>query len=158
MNRECRCFPQLDSALTRHVRQKSYLPSLGLWELREAVADFHAHHWQISATPDRVVIGPGSKSLIFAILLALDCHVFLPTPSWVSYAPQASLIGRPVTFVEGTAECNYEFSIELLARAIETAQTDRLRLLIINSPNNPTGRVWNREFLEELAEFCRRIM
>ena len=148
--------PSLSASLCRHAHQKSYLPSLGLAELREAVADFHNRHWQMSATSDRVVIGPGSKSLIFAILLALDCHVFLPTPSWVSYAPQARLAGREVTYVKATPESDYEFTIEALVQATKSAPKGQVRILFINSPNNPTGKVWSSELLIELAKFCRQ--
>lgn len=147
--------PILVEALQRHAHKQSYLETLGLISLRENVADFYHRHWHIPAKAEQVVIGPGSKSLLFSIQLALDGHLLLPSPSWVSYAPQADLLRRPSTYVESSIENDYEISIENLDKACQQAAAG-MKLLVINSPNNPTGQILSRGKLKELANFCRQ--
>ena len=71
--------------LKNHAHQKDYLNVSGLMELREEVARYHSSKNQYSYDPQKVIIGPGSKELIFQIQMALDCDLLLPSPSWVSY-------------------------------------------------------------------------
>jgi aspartate aminotransferase len=73
--------------------QKDYLPVAGLKALREAVAGYHHNRDGFPATADDVLIGPGSKELMFLLQLVYYGEVVIPTPAWVSYAPQAQIIG-----------------------------------------------------------------
>ena len=90
-------FPVPDEvveALRRNAHQKDYLPVKGLYELREAIASFNLRMHKVDDSPDDVIIGPGSKELIFILQLVYYGDLIIPTPSWVSYAPQAKIIGR----------------------------------------------------------------
>ena len=147
--------PLLATALRENAKEKSYLETAGLFELREAVAGFYDRYWNLNFTPDQIIVGPGSKSLLFGILLGMECDVYLPTPSWVSYRPQAELAGRKCTYLKSCFESNYEITINALESALEKYGTGRLPLLILNSPNNPSGKVLPESKLMELAEFCR---
>ena len=75
-------------ALRQNAFQKDYLPVKGLHELRETVADHHRETFGIDCDAEDVLIGPGSKELMFLLQLAYDGDLVIPTPTWVSYAPQ----------------------------------------------------------------------
>lgn len=149
--------PKIAEALKANVQRRSYLPALGLKELRETIAVFYQNKLQINVSPDRVVIGPGSKSLIYALVMALGEEIVLPFPSWVSYAPQAHLLGKPITWVPTRAENNYVLEIDTLQQRLEESQNElgNPEVLIINSPNNPTGTMIPPEPMEDLADFAR---
>ena len=92
-------FPVPDSvveALRAAAEEKSYLPVKGLPELREAIADHHRREFDVECDPEDVLIGPGSKELMFLLQLAYYGDLIIPSPSWVSYAPQAGLVGRMI--------------------------------------------------------------
>lgn len=147
--------PRLVSALSDCVRQKSYLEAAGLSELREEIAGFYVRNWGLGFDANQVVLGPGSKALLFGIMLGLDCDIYLPTPSWVSYAPQAELAGKQVSYLPGTFNNGYEITPESIESAIKENGSGRIPLLVLNSPNNPSGKVLSVEKLQELAAFCR---
>ncbi len=86
--------------------------------------------------------------------MALDADLFLPAPAWVSYAPQAELLGRAVTYIPARPEDNYRFDLEEFRCALAASGAKR-RLLLVNSPNNPTGQMYDVAFLRELADVCR---
>jgi aspartate aminotransferase len=85
--------PKIAEAFTANVQKRSYQPPLGIPELRRAVAEHYQRKFDLDVTPEQVVIGPGSKSLIFASLLALGEEVIIPQPSWVSYGPSPHQAG-----------------------------------------------------------------
>jgi len=149
--------PKVAEGLTSNVQRRSYLPALGLKELRETIATFYQSKFQINASADRVVIGPGSKSLLYALVMALGEEIILPYPSWVTYAPQAHLLGKPITWVPTRSEKDYILELDLLQHRLEESQSalGNPELLIINSPNNPTGTMIPPEKIEELADFAR---
>jgi len=146
--------PRLQVALAEHANKKSYLPARGLPELLEAVANYYSYKLDMAFDPSQVMIGPGSKSLIYGLQMVLEADLFLPTPSWVSYAPQATLLGRSYHYIPSTVESNYQLDIAELDKLVK-ASANPCKILLINSPNNPTGEVLAAEFLEELADYCR---
>src|SRR5262245_2699269 len=88
------------AALHANAFRKAYLPVKGLPELREAVAHRHRRLDGLAVTADDVLIGPGTKQLIFHLQLAYDADLVVPSPSWVSYEPQAALLGRQVRWLD----------------------------------------------------------
>ena len=84
--------------LRKNAHQKDYLPVSGLRALREAVAEHHCRTFDIETTADDVLVGPGSKELMFILQLVYYGDLVIPAPSWVSYEPQARIIGRQVDF------------------------------------------------------------
>ena len=147
--------PKLQQALKDNAAQKSYLSSKGLPELCEAVAEYYSEKLALDVLPKQVIIGPGSKSLLFALQQALDADLFLPTPSWVSYGPQAELINNKFYYIPSKVENNYQFDLKAFDKLVKQS-TNTNKLLIINSPNNPTGQMFTSEFLQELADYCRK--
>jgi aspartate aminotransferase len=146
--------PKVLAALYSNAQRKGYLPVQGLPELREAIAEYHGRFHPTPISPDHVIVAPGSKAILFALLMALDGDLLLPTPSWVSYAPQARLLGKPVHFIPAPVANGYALSIEKLDETVQQCQSAS-KILIINSPNNPTGRMLTAEFLQELSTYCR---
>jgi aspartate/methionine/tyrosine aminotransferase len=149
--------PKIAEALKANVQRRSYLPALGMRELRETIANYYQEKFQMIVSPDRVVIGPGSKSLLYALLLALGEEIILQQPSWVSYAPQAHLLGKPVTWIPTRTEANYNLEIDILEQKIAESQQNwgNPEVLIVNSPQNPTGTMMTPETIEDLADFAR---
>lgn len=145
---------KLQAALRANAHQKSYLAGQGLAELRTEIAGFYSRNLGIPAAAHQIIVGPGSKSLIYALQLAMDAELILPTPSWVSYAPQAELLGRPVRYIPGSMADHYALTVDALDQTLADA-TDKPKILLINSPNNPSGQMFDAPFLRELADYCR---
>lgn len=142
-------------ALRENAHQKDYLPVKGLPALREAVAGYHGRKQGLQRSADDVLIGPGSKELMFLIQLVYYGDLVIPTPSWVSYAPQAQIIGHQVRWVRTDSSNNWLLQPEDLQEICED-DPDRPRLLILNYPNNPTGHSYPVEHLEALAKVARK--
>ncbi len=142
-------------SLRRHAHEKDYLPVRGLLQLREAIAAFNKRTQFIDCSPDDILIGPGSKELIFILQLVYYGDLIIPTPSWVSYFPQARIIGRHVQWVPTSAEEHYRLSPEKLDM-ICRSDPNRPRIVILNYPSNPTGCTYPTEKLKELAAVARK--
>jgi len=150
--------PRLAAALRDHAAAKAYLPVAGLPELRAAVI---AHQARLTGCdPERfdVLIGPGSKLLLFAIQLAIPGDLLLPVPSWVSYSPQAALLGQRVLPVPTTlSDEGYGLSAATIDGVIAAARAEGCNptKLLINFPNNPAGLSIDEATLHGIAEVCR---
>ena len=141
-------------ALRQNAHQKAYLPVKGLPELRAAVAEHHCRTLGIDTTPEDVLVGPGSKELMFILQLVYYGDLVISSPSWVSYAPQAQILGRRVHFLHTRAEEGWRITPEQLDGLCRVDPT-RPRILILNYPSNPTGTSYSADQLGELAELSR---
>ncbi|MEM6989783.1 MAG: aminotransferase class I/II-fold pyridoxal phosphate-dependent enzyme [Myxococcota bacterium] len=142
-------------ALRRHAAEKDYLPVKGLRRLRDAVADYHRRVDGIDRSGDDVLIGPGSKELMFLLQLVYYGDLVIPTPAWVSYAPQAKIIGRQVRLVSTRRQDEWRLSPEGLEALCEE-DPGRPRLVVINYPSNPTGATYRLEELRALAKVAAK--
>ena len=142
-------------ALAANAHQKAYQPVFGLQELREAVAAHAKRTIHISAKADQVLIGPGSKELIFGAQLALEADLLLPSPSWVSYEPQATLIGKNIHWIQTNEEENWLVSPTALEAVCNQSESN-FKLLILNYPNNPTGTTYSSEDFKNLVNILRK--
>lgn len=152
-------FPIPDTVcrkLQENAYQKDYLPVEGLPELRKAVAEYQSRkNDQCTYTADQVLIGPGSKELMFLIQLVYYGDLVIPIPSWVSYAPQAQIIGRHVRWLPTYGEHNWMLSAETLEKHCRN-DPNRPRLVILNYPSNPTGTSFSDEQLQSIANVARK--
>jgi aspartate aminotransferase len=146
---------QVVQALRDHAHEKDYLPVKGLRQLRHEVAAYHGRRQNIEGDADDVLIGPGSKELMFLLQLVYYGDILIPTPAWVSYAPQADIIGRKVRWLHTEADAAWAFPASQLEEHCK-ADPNRPRVLILNYPNNPTGQTYSRSELEQLAIVARR--
>lgn len=142
-------------ALQDHAHEKDYLPVKGLMALRESIANFHNRRYALNVDPSQVVIGPGSKELIFILQLVFYGDLIIPTPSWVSYSPQAQIIGRKVHWVTTREEDDWRISPGQLEELCKE-DPDKPRILILNYPSNPTGKSYSLMELKELADVARK--
>jgi len=142
-------------ALKHHAPEKNYLPPEGLWSLREAVASYHKKNDGVPILPENVMIGPGSKELMFLLQLTYYGDLVIPTPSWVSYEPQARIIGRRVFKLHTTYEDEWRLQPEKLAELCGE-DPDRPRIVIINYPGNPEGSTYTIDELKQLAAVARK--
>ena len=132
-----------------------YGPAAGDPELREAVAEKLSSGNGIATSPEQVLITNGGKQAIynlFQVLLNPGDEVLLPAPYWLSYPEMAALAGAKVKLIP--TQAGEGFRLDLTA--VEAAISPRSRLLVLNSPGNPTGRVMKRQELEDVAELVRR--
>jgi len=139
--------------LQKNAHQKDYLNVSGLIELREEVANYHSNKNQYKYNAESVIIGPGSKELIFQTQLVLNCDLLLPSPSWVSYEPQAQILNKKVHWIKATAETNWHLDPEELDKTCASLDSVN-KLLILNSPNNPSGTTHGN--LKELANVAKK--
>ena len=144
----------IQQALRENTDKKEYLPTRGLPELCEAVADFYKKEFGYAFTPSDVCVGPGSKELIFQIIYLMEGPLLVPVPSWVSYGPQAALRGKEIIPIRTMRENNYRLTPEDLDHACYQAGQSQ-KLLIFNNPNNPTGALYHEKEIKEIAEICR---
>jgi aspartate aminotransferase len=131
-----------------------YVASAGIPGLRKAIADKLRSDNGIEVEPSGVIVTPGGKQALFEATLAFvepGVDVLIPEPAWVSYAPMVELAGgRPVPIALDPDD-NWRITPDKLAAAI----TPSSRILLINSPNNPTGRVLDDAELAAIADFAR---
>ena len=142
-------------SLQDHAAEKDYLAVKGLLALRQSIAGFYKRHWDIDYAVDNIIIGPGSKELLFLLQLVYYGELIIPTPSWVSYAPQAKIIGRNIFWVPTRKENFWRLTPEELDK-ICRHDPHRPRLLILNYPSNPTGYTYKQDELSELAKVARK--
>jgi aspartate aminotransferase len=131
-----------------------YSPSAGIPELRQAVADYTSETRGVDVTPEQVVITPGGKPVMFFTIMALveqGDEVLYPNPGFPIYESMINFVGaKPVPLVL-EEERDFRFDVSQLRKKV----TPRTKLLIINSPQNPTGGMLTREDLEEIAAVAR---
>jgi aspartate aminotransferase len=130
-----------------------YTAAAGLPELREAVAADYGERYEAPWSGSDTVITVGGKAALFELALALvgeGDEVVIPLPYWVTFPEQVRLAGGRAVFVETTVSDGFK----LRAGAVLERLTDRTRVVILNSPSNPTGRLIEREELEAIVEAC----
>jgi len=139
--------------LKRNAHQNKYLPMQGLPELREAVANFESKKKKQKYTASNIIIGPGSKELMFLLHMIFDGEILLPAPSWVSYKPQAILGRNKFHIIETYREKNWFPSAKAI-ESIVSKNVNKNYLLFLNSPNNPSGLICKN--LDELTEVIKK--
>ena len=140
----------LDEGMTR------YTPVPGLPMLRSEIARWYEDEFGIPTTPDHVIVGVGGKQVIYNALMALldvGDRVLIPSPYWVSYPAMVYLAGGEPVYVRTTEKTSFLMTPQALETALEENQP---KVLVLNSPSNPTGQVYEEAHLLQLAEVLRR--
>jgi aspartate aminotransferase len=139
----------LDANFTR------YTANAGIIELRKAICEKLARDNGLQYSPKEILVSPGAKASILNVLIAVcdeKDQVLMPSPYWVSYPYQALLANAEAVYIPTDEEHSYKINAESLETAI--ADNPCAKVLILNSPSNPTGAVYNREELTAIAEVC----
>jgi aspartate aminotransferase len=130
-----------------------YTPAAGLQSLKKAIVDKFKNDQGIEYAMNEIIVTSGAKHALyslFQVLLDEGDEVIIPTPYWVSYPEQVKLAGGVPIYVEGTEANEFKITPEQLKGAI----TNRTKAVIINSPSNPTGMLYNEAELAALGEVC----
>src|SRR4029079_7701162 len=128
-----------------------YGPSAGLPNLRETIAQYVSDTRGVSVTPDEVVVVPGGKPIIFFSILALaeeGDEVIYPNPGFPIYESMINYIGAKAVPIRLREELDFRLDVDELAGLIN----DRTKLIILNSPQNPTGGVLTKSDIEQIAK------
>jgi len=154
-------FPPLPVAidnLKQYAGAKEYSAVQGIALLRQRIADFHHAAEGIDITEDRVVVGPGSKMLIFTVMALFEkADILIPAPAWVSYTPQAMLLGHTPLLVPSHFHQKWRITAQAIERAIQARHSAHTpSILIFNYPGNPDGLSYTDAELKEIAQICRR--
>lgn len=130
-----------------------YTPTPGTPAVRKAVADRLDADWGLDYTPEEIVVSGGGKPILYVALKTLidpGDEVILPAPYWVSYYELIKMVGGVPVVVTTTEENGFNLTPEQLQAAI----TPKTKALMLNSPSNPTGMIYSREHLEDIAKVC----
>ncbi|MFE9909751.1 pyridoxal phosphate-dependent aminotransferase [Streptomyces clavifer] len=151
-------LPALRERLAAAAAENAYGPVAGSPALRTAVAGY----WErrgLAVDPGLVVAGPGSKSLLFALLLAIGGDVVVPVPSWVSYAAQARLAGaRPIPVPIRPGQGGVPDPDRLREAVVDArAAGQDPRVVVVTVPDNPTGTVASAATVRRLADTAREL-
>jgi len=143
----------IQEAAVRAIRngQTHYTPPAGIPELRQAVAKLYTDQHGVATDPAQVVVSNGAKHAIHNALMAVcgpGDEVVIPSPYWVSYADLVKLTGAKPVIVQAPESAGFKMTPDQFLAAV----TPRTRLLMINSPSNPTGVVYERSELAALAK------
>lgn len=143
--------------LKENVTQHGYLPVQGLPALRDAAVKFHNEKQGLKLNSDYCLVGTGSKILLYAVMAAFkDADVLIPAPAWVSYEPQANLLGHGVVRVMSSHENRWRVTPEALDEAASNCRSDVQKIMILNYPGNPEGLTYSADELKALAEVMRK--
>jgi aspartate aminotransferase len=132
-----------------------YTANAGILELRKAICAKLLRDNGLECTPKDIMVSPGAKAAILNVLTAVcdtDDQVLIPSPFWVSYPYQVLLADSVPVYIETREEDSYKLQAADLEEAI--LESPCAKVLILNSPNNPTGTVYTREELSAIAEVC----
>ncbi len=127
-----------------------YAPTPGIPPLREAIAAKYTEDYGLPTKPGQVVVSPGGKFSCYLAILAVCSpgdEVIVPAPYWVSYPEMVKLAGATPVFVVATDATGFKLTPDMLEAAI----TPRTKMVVLNSPSNPTGAVYTRSELEALT-------
>ena len=144
----------IQEALIKNVNKGEYAAVSGIPQLRNAISKYNKHYFRIDVAPERIYVGPGTKELIFNLLEILHGTVILPTPAWLGYLPQIRFLKKNFHMLPSRA--NGKIAPNDLKRLALRLQ-DRQKILILNNPHNPTGMLYNKLELEEIADVCREL-
>ncbi|WP_096200900.1 pyridoxal phosphate-dependent aminotransferase [Bacillus sp. FJAT-45350] len=130
-----------------------YTPAGGLPKLKEAVIEKFKQDQGITYSQSEIIVCSGAKHALYTLFQAIldeGDEVIIPTPYWVSYPEQVKLAGGNPVYIEGKESNEFKVTKEQLEQAV----TGKTKAFILNSPSNPTGSMYSKEEMEELAKVC----
>ena len=142
------------SELKKNAHKKEYLPIQGLPALRESVSNYLLEKTGVHYPKENILITPGSKEAMLLMHVAFNGEIILPAPSWVSYEPQAQIGLNKVHWLQTTRENNWFPTPKELEKKIQSVGKNKNIILILNSPNNPSGTVCKN--LKKIATIAKK--
>ena len=144
-----------DAAITSIENGKAsfYTVASGLPELKDEISTYMENFYGYAVKPNEVVVGTGAKFILYAFFATVinpGDEVIIPTPCWVSYVDQVKMVeGVPVTFQ--TTEANH---FKATVEQLEAARTEKTKVVLLNSPSNPTGMIYSKEELQAIGDWA----
>lgn len=133
--------------------QTKYTPSAGLPALKKAIIEKFQRDQELSYQPSEIIVGNGAKHVLYTLFQAIlneGDEVIIPTPYWVSYPEQVKLAGGVPVYVDGEESNDFKIT----AKQLQGAITEKTKAVIINSPSNPTGVLYDVDELKAIGEIC----
>jgi aspartate aminotransferase len=133
-----------------------YTPVSGMLELRQAICRKLKRDQGLDFTPDQIVVGCGAKHVIFNVLFALlnpGDEVLIPSPYWLSYPEMVTVLGGTNVILPSSEKTDFKITPDILAKAL----TPKSKVLILNSPSNPTGGIYSAEELTALSAVLKKF-
>eukprot|EP00057_Strongylocentrotus_purpuratus_P006099 XP_011660573.1 PREDICTED: aspartate aminotransferase [Strongylocentrotus purpuratus] len=153
-------FPPVEGArkvLAENANETAYLPVAGLSELRASICDFHGKRDGLKRLQDDlVVVGPGSKELIYLLINVFNGDILLLSPSWTTYKPQTQLANQRVFTITTSLQDDWKLTPYLLEQTLQQHKLKQNRLLILCNPDNPTGTAYSEEDLIALSSALKK--
>ena len=140
--------------LKSNAHKKQYLPIQGLTELREKISNYLLKKTGVKYPKENILITPGSKEAMLLMHVAFNGEILTPAPSWVSYEPQAEIGRNKVHWLETSRANNWFPTSKELENKLKKIGRKKNIILILNSPNNPSGAVCKN--LKELARIAKK--
>ena len=140
--------------MKKNAHKKEYLPIQGLPILRESISNYLFNTTKVKFPKENIIITPGSKEAMLLMHVAFNGDIILPAPSWVSYEPQAIIGQNKVHWIQTSRENNWFPSGKELEKKIKSIGKGKNIILILNSPNNPSGTICKN--LKELAIIAKK--
>ena len=131
-----------------------YTPASGILQLKETICKKFKSDNNLEYKPSQIIVSTGAKQSLantFMAILNPGDEVLIPIPYWVSYPELVKLADGVPIFVKTHEKDNYKYTIESLSSAL----TSKTKVILLNSPNNPTGTIYTKEELIEIAEFAK---
>lgn len=150
-------FPTVVDVAVKSIKDGNtkYVPASGVPSLREAVAKDYASKFGTKYAADQVTVSAGAKFILFAAMQAVvnpGDEVIIPSPYWVSYPEMVKLAGGIPVIVD----CDKDSGFKLTPEKLEAAITNKTKLLLLNSPSNPTGMVYSLDEMKAVAEVLKK--
>lgn len=130
-----------------------YTPASGTLELKQSICLKVKRDTGLEYTPENVIVSNGGKHVLSNVFMAIldpQDEVIIPAPYWVSYPEMVKMADGVPVYITTTEENDFKFTIDQLRNAV----TDKTRALVLNSPSNPTGMIYTKEEMEEIAKFA----
>ena len=134
-------------------RASFYTVTSGLPELKQAIVDYIAKYYGYAVDLNQIIVTAGAKFSLYAYFMSVinpDDEVIIPTPYWVSYSDQVKIAEGVPVFVPATEEHDFKVTVKQL----EAARTDKTKVLVLNSPSNPTGMIYSAEELLAIGNWA----
>ena len=141
-------------ALKKNAHKKEYLPIQGLPELRKKISEYLFQKTGVNYSKDNILITPGSKEAMLLVHIAFDGDILTPAPSWVSYEPQAQIGSNRIHWLETLQVNNWFPTAGELENKLKKIGKKKNLILILNSPNNPSGAICKN--LKNLAKVAKK--
>jgi len=145
-------------SLAENAHRKEYMSVQGHFPLRQAIAGFHKEKENKIWQAENMIVGAGSKILLFCVMAAFqEAEVLLAAPSWVSYEPQAKLAGHKVSWLETNFDDRWRITPEQLETFCQNRDSpDTPLIFVFNYPSNPTGQSYSDNELQALAAVMKK--